>query len=80
MQKTKNISSLAVFRNLKFLPPSKKIRILVDSFSVYIASKQPTNVKVNIYFENKMKQRFENSIRHDLTIYKDIVEVFESSS
>ena len=77
MQKTKNISSLGVFKNLKFLPPGKKIKIFVDSFSLYVAQKQPMQIRASVVFKNKTKQRFENLIQHDLTIYKDIADVYK---
>ena len=75
MKKTKNISSLAIFRSLKFCPPNKKIKIFVDSFQSYLENKQPMKVNVKINFTNKFKKKFENSINHDLTIYKDIIEI-----
>ena len=78
MQKTKNISSLDIFKNLKFLPPGKRVKVFVDSFVLYVANKQPMQIRVSIMFKNNTKQRFENSIQHDLTIYKDITEIYET--
>ena len=74
MQKNK-ISSLKIFRSLRFLPPKKKIRILVDSYQSYVHNKQPLTVKVDIRFKNKTGERFKNSILHDLSIYKDLTEI-----
>ena len=76
MQKTKNISSLKIFRSLKFLPPGKKIKILVDLFQFYLAGKQPMQIRTVIFFKNKLKQKFQNSIQHDLSIYVDFVEIY----
>ena len=76
MQKTKNISSLRIFRTLKFLPPGKKIKILVDLFQFYLACKQPMKISTVIFFRNKLKQIFQNSIQHDLSIYKDFAEIY----
>ena len=76
MQKTKNISSLRVFQSLKFLPPGKKIKILVDLFQFYLACKQPMKISTVIFFRNKLKQIFQNSIQHDLSIYKDFAEIY----
>ena len=72
MQKTKDISSLEIFRSLKFLPPGKKINILVDSFQSYLLHKQPMNVSVHVLFRSKAKQTFQNVIQHNLSIYKDL--------
>ena len=79
MQKSKDISSLEVFQSLKFLPPGKKIRILVDLFQSYVAGKQPMQVSTIVSFRNKAKQTFQNSIQHDLAIYKDIAEVYHTN-
>jgi hypothetical protein len=76
MQKKEKISSLRIFRTLKFLPPGKKIKIFVDSFQFYLATKQPMQISVNILFRNKLGRRFQNTIKHDLTIYKDIRDVY----
>ena len=75
MQKTKNISSLRIFQSLKFLPPGKKIKILVDLFQFYLAHKQPMKISTVVVFRNKLKQIFQNSIQHDLSIYKDFAEI-----
>ena len=74
LQKSK-ISSLKIFKSLRFLPPRKKIRIFVDSYPSYIYNKQPLLIKVDIQFKNKMGKRFKNSILHDLSIYKDLMEI-----
>ena len=72
MQKTKDISSLKIFKLLRFLPPAKKIKIPVDLFHFYLLGKQPLQISVNVFFSNKTKQKFQNSISHDLSIYRDI--------
>ncbi|GKS67440.1 hypothetical protein YTPLAS73_09870 [Nitrosarchaeum sp.] len=76
MQKTKNISSLRIFQQLKFLPPGKKIKMFVDLFQFYLASKQPMQIKTIIFFRNELKEVFQKSIQHDLSIYKDFVEIY----
>ena len=75
MQKTKNISALGIFQRLRFLPPQKKIKVLVDLYQYYILNKQPMQVKTTIYFSDKSKQKFQNSIQHDLSIYADLTQV-----
>lgn len=72
MQKTKNISSLKIFKLLRFLPPAKKIKIPVDLFHFYLLGRQPLQVSVAISFRNKTRQKFQNSINHDLSIYTEI--------
>ena len=74
MQKNK-ISSLKIFRSLRFLPPGKKIRIFVDSYQSYVHNRQPLTIEIDVRFKNKMGKRFKNSIMHDLSIYKDLIEI-----
>ena len=75
MQKTKDISSLKIFKLLRFLPPAKKIKIPVDLFRFYLLGKQPLQISVTVFFRNKTKQKFRNSISHDLSIYRDISKI-----
>ena len=75
MQKTKDISSLKIFKLLRFLPPAKKIKIPVDLFQFYLLGKQPLQISASIFFRNKTKQKFQNLINHDLSIYKDIAKI-----
>lgn len=77
MQKTKNISSLRIFQSLKFLPPGKKIKVLVDLFKFYLAGKQPMQIRTVVFFRNKLKEIFQNSIQHDLSVYEDFVEIYD---
>jgi len=74
LQKNK-ISSLKIFKSLRFLPPRKKIRIFVDSYQSYIYNEQPLLIKIDIKFKNKTGKHFKNSILHDLSIYKDLMEI-----
>ena len=67
LQKNK-ISSLKIFKFLKFLPPRKKIRIFVDSYQSYIYNRQPLIIQANIKFKSKTGKSFKNSILHDLSI------------
>ncbi|MCB1148369.1 MAG: hypothetical protein KDK38_16320, partial [Leptospiraceae bacterium] len=71
----KDISSLGIFKSLSFLPPGKKIMVLVDLFQFYVACRQPMQVSMVVSFGNKLKQTFQNSIQHDLSIYRDFVDV-----
>lgn len=75
MQKTKDISSLGIFKSLSFLPPGKKIMVLVDRFQPYVACRQPMQISTVVSFSNKLKQTFQNSIQHDLSIYRDFMDV-----
>jgi hypothetical protein len=75
LQGEKKITDMEIFRSLKFLPPGKKIRIFIDTFFSYLIRKQPLAVGTTILYSNKYKQRFRDLIKHDISIYKDIVDV-----
>ncbi len=71
----KNIASMKIFRMLEFAPPGKKIRIFVDRFSSYVARKQPQLITANISYSDKRGQKFNDVIKHNLAVYRDIAEV-----
>ena len=75
MQKTVDVSGLDIFNSLKFLPPEKKIRVFIDIFYSYIANRQPLKITAIASFSSKTKQRFQNTIPHDLTIYRNLPEI-----
>jgi hypothetical protein len=70
---TKDISALALFRNIEFLGPQREIVTLLDSSSSYFKRKQPTKISALIAYQDLEKRRYEISIKHDLEIYRDLV-------
>ena len=70
---TKEISALAVFKNIEFLGPQREIVSLLDSSSSYFKGKQPTKISALITYQDLEKRRYEISIKHDLEIYRDLV-------
>lgn len=73
LDKKKNISEMQIFKNISVFPPKKRFKIFVDTFSSYVKNKQPFLITSKItYYQNK--KRYEDSIKHDLRIYKDFVE------
>lgn len=75
IRRDKRLTDMKLFRSLEFLPPGKRIRIFVDSFLSYVNRKQPLIVNTNISYSNKNKQKFREVIKHDLSIYKEVVDV-----
>lgn len=71
----KKLTDMSIFRSLEFLPPGKRIRIFVDSFLSYLNRKQPLTVNTIISYSNKNKQKFQEVIKHDLSIYKEVLNV-----
>ena len=76
---TREISALALFKNIEFLGPQREIVSLLDSSSSYFKRKQPTKISALITYQDLEKRRYEISIEHDLEIYRDLVFV-ESAS
>lgn len=69
---TKEISALAVFRNLKFLGPGREIAILLDSSSSYFKRKQATKISASVAYRDEQKRSYEKKINHDLEIYREL--------
>ena len=67
-------SAMNIFKTLEFLPPSKKLRVFLDTFASYDARKQPLRVETTVTYRSKDNRKFSNAIKHDLSIYKDITE------
>jgi len=76
---TREISALALFKNIEFLGPQREIVSLLDSSSSYFKRKQPTKISALITYQDLEKRRYEISIKHDLEIYRDLVFVEPAS-
>ena len=70
---SREISALALFKNIAFLGPQREIVSLLDSSSSYFKRKQPTKISALITYRDLEKRRYEISIKHDLEIYRDLV-------
>jgi hypothetical protein len=67
-----DVSSLALFRALEFLPGGKNISTILDTSVSYFRSKQPVEITTDISYRDSRGNKFSNSIRHNLEIYRDI--------
>ncbi len=68
----KEISALALFKNIEFLGPGREIVSLLDSTSSYFKRKQPTKVTVSITYRDLERRSYELTIKHDLEIYREL--------
>ncbi len=68
----KNISDLALFRGIAFLPPQKEIRTFLDTSDSYFRRKEPTVISTEIRYENRRGKSHVNKIDHNLEIYREI--------
>jgi hypothetical protein len=68
----KDISTLAVFRQVEFLGPGREIVVFIDQSHSYFARKQPTKISARISYADSEKQKYNATINHDLEIYRDL--------
>ena len=69
---TKDISELALFKNIEFLGPGREITTFLDRSSSYFGRKQPTRILARVSYTDPEKQAYEQTIKHDLEIYRDL--------
>jgi hypothetical protein len=69
---TKEVSALPVFRRLAFLGPGREIRVFLDSSASYFSRRQPTRLAVEIGYRDRDGHRYETTIKHDLSVYREL--------
>jgi hypothetical protein len=69
----REMSSLRLFRRIDFLAPHKRIETLLDSSAAYFARREPVRLRALITYRDGAGRRHERNIRHDLSIYRDLV-------
>ena len=74
----KDLSRLALFRSLLFLPPGKQISQLVDHLDAYFQRDEPTRLTATITFADRHGNRYKEAVPHDLDIYRDRAEPMSS--
>ncbi len=70
---TKDIATLAMFRNIEFLAPHKTIQTFLDSSQAYFERREPVQIKADITYVDGQGHTYGGLIEHDLEIYRDIV-------
>jgi hypothetical protein len=69
------ITAIALFKNIEFMAPRKRIATLVDASSAYFQRGEPVRVAVTVAYSDGAGHRYTETIHHDLSIYGDIVYV-----
>jgi hypothetical protein len=67
-----DVSALALFRQISFLAPHKRIETFLDTSSAYFQRREPTRITALISFRDTQRCSYERRITHDLGIYKDV--------
>ena len=75
MSGQKDMSTLALFRELEFLPPGKEFLQLVDPLNTYLARGEPVRLNATVTYSNREGQKFKDVMPHNLEIYRDLGEV-----
>lgn len=75
---TVSIPELRLFRNIEFLAPSRSIRTLLDSSASYFGRKEPEQITVNASYLDRAGEKFSSTMRHDLSIYREIAFIHKS--
>jgi hypothetical protein len=68
----KIISNMALFQNIEFMPPQKKITTLLDTATSYFKQQLPTDFIITIKFTDRTGKPYVNIIKHNINIYRDI--------
>lgn len=69
---TVNVSALALFSQLTFLPGGKEISTFLDSSASYFRSRQPVLITTRITYKDERGGRHSNTIQNNLAIYRKI--------
>jgi hypothetical protein len=70
----KDLSTLALFRSLLFLPPGKPLTQLVDAVDAYFTREEPTRLTATISYADRDGRRYSDVIPHDLNVYRDLAQ------
>ncbi len=68
----KQVSELALFRNIEFLAPRKEIRTFLDASASYFRRQEPLLITAQMSYEDEAGKKYSKTIRHDLSIYLEI--------
>ncbi|MGE0464350.1 MAG: hypothetical protein AB7Q16_23530, partial [Vicinamibacterales bacterium] len=71
---TRDISALALFRALPFMPPGKQFTQLVDPLAVYLQRGEPTRLTATITYTGRDGHGYSETVPHDLEVYRELAE------
>ena len=68
----KCVSRMRIFREVAFMPPAKEFRQFVDMLRAYAKRREPMRIKATVSYRDRMGNRFEDTMVHDLRIYLEL--------
>ncbi len=69
---SREISAQALFRGIEFLGPNREISTLLDRSDSFFGREPATRVTVEVRYAGRDGRRYEETIRHDLEIFRDL--------
>lgn len=69
---SKDVTELALFNDLTFLAPGRRIETFLDTSASYFNRDQPTRIKVRVRYRSRGGARHEDRFEHNLEIYREI--------
>ncbi len=69
----KDLSSLNIFKEIRYLAPLKEIRIFVDSHDSFFRHLKNTLISFTVTYQDESKKLYRKKITHDLKIYSDLI-------
>lgn len=69
---SRDMSAQALFRGIEFLGPGREISTFLDRSDSFFSRQPVTRFSVEVRYADRDGLRYEESIRHDLEIFRDI--------
>jgi hypothetical protein len=74
----KDMTGMALFRRIAFLPPGKAFLQLVDPLDAFFRRSEPLQLTAMVTYRSRDGARFEEEMPHDLQIYRDLGDIERS--
>ena len=74
----KDMTGMALFRRVEFLPPGKQFLQFVDPVNAFFSRREPLRLKATVKYRDRDGARFEDEMPHDLQIYRDLGDIERS--
>ncbi len=68
----RDVSALALFRNISFLAPHKEIGTLLDTAASWFATRRTTTITAVVVYRDAEGRDYRGTMTHDLEIYREI--------
>lgn len=73
----KLVSEVAVFKHLDYLAPLKVFNVFTASLKAFLKHLKGEEIVIELIYEDDRGKRFAKTIKHNLSIYKDLPTINE---